>query len=122
MERPAPIRSVRSLGCGSQRTRSAELQAKGAGQWTKLRFVALDVPAQTITVAVAEQNGEVRSLGATANRPDALLKLLKKLGPAGRLRVCYEAGTDRLRTLLGTDSARHRVRSYRALVDTGVSR
>jgi transposase len=36
MERPAPIRSVRRLRCGSQRTRSAELQAKGAGQWTKL--------------------------------------------------------------------------------------
>lgn len=57
-----------------------------------IRFVGLDVHAQTITVAVAEQNGEVRSLGATANRPDALLKLLKKLGPAGQLRVCYEAG------------------------------
>jgi len=57
-----------------------------------IRFVGLDVHAQTITVAVAEQNGEVHSLDAIANRPDALLKLLKKLGPAGQLRVCYEAG------------------------------
>jgi transposase len=57
-----------------------------------IRFVGLDVHAQTISVAVAEQDGEVRSLGTITNRPEALLKLLKKLGPAEQLRVCYEAG------------------------------
>ena len=32
---------------------------------SKLRFVGLDVHAETITVAVAEAGGEVRSLGAS---------------------------------------------------------
>lgn len=57
-----------------------------------LRFVGLDVHAQTITAAVAEPNGEVRSLGTIANRVESVRKLLKKLGTPGRLRVCYEAG------------------------------
>ena len=56
------------------------------------RFVGLDVHAETIAVAVAEPDGEVRSLGTIRNRPEAIRKLLKKLGPAARLRVCYEAG------------------------------
>src|SRR5262245_39347327 len=59
---------------------------------TTVRFVGLDVHAETIAVAVAEQPGEARSLGVIPNRPDALRQLLKKLGPADQLRVCYEAG------------------------------
>jgi transposase len=43
-------------------------------------------------VAVAEPEGEVRSLGAIPNREDSVRRLVKKLGPASRLRVCYEAG------------------------------
>jgi transposase len=35
-----------------------------------VRFVGLDVHAQTIAVAVAEAGGEVRSLGMIANRPE----------------------------------------------------
>jgi len=57
-----------------------------------VRFVGLDVHAATIAVAVAEPGGEVRSLGTIANRPEAVRKLVKKLGPAEQLRVCYEAG------------------------------
>jgi transposase len=57
-----------------------------------IRFVGLDVHAQTISVAVAEPNGEVRSLGTIANRPEAIAKLIKKLGSPGSLRFCYEAG------------------------------
>jgi transposase len=41
---------------------------------------------------VVEANGEVRALGTIANRPEALAKLMKKLGPAEKLRACYEAG------------------------------
>jgi transposase len=58
----------------------------------KLRFLGLDVHAETIAVAVAEPEGEVRSLGTIANREDAIRKLIRKLGPAEQLRACYEAG------------------------------
>ncbi len=56
------------------------------------RFLGLDVHAETIAVAVAEACGETRSLGIIPNRPESVRKLMKKLGPARRLRVCYEAG------------------------------
>jgi transposase len=59
---------------------------------SNLRFIGLDVHAETIAVAVAEQHGEVRSLGNIPNRPESVRKLMKKLGPAAHLRVCYEAG------------------------------
>jgi transposase len=58
----------------------------------KVRFVGLDVHAQTIAAAVVEPNGEVRHLGTIANRVESVRKLLKKLGTPGQLKVCYEAG------------------------------
>jgi len=58
----------------------------------KLRFLGLDVHAETIAVAVAEPDGEVRSLGTIANREDSIRKFIKKLGPPEQLRACYEAG------------------------------
>src|SRR5262249_45555603 len=39
-----------------------------------------------------EPGGEVRSLGMIPNRIESIRKLVKKLGPVHRLRVCYEAG------------------------------
>lgn len=57
-----------------------------------VRFVGLDVHAQTIAAAVVEASGDVRSLGVIANRPEPVRKLLKKLGRPEQLRVCYEAG------------------------------
>ena len=59
---------------------------------SNVRFIGLDVHAETIAVAVAEPDGEVRSLGVIPNRPESIRKLVKKLGPAEQLRVCYEAG------------------------------
>jgi hypothetical protein len=56
------------------------------------RFVGLDVHAETIAVAVAEADGEARSLGVIPNRSEAVRRLVKKLGPAESLQVCYEAG------------------------------
>ena len=58
----------------------------------KLRFLGLDVHAETIAVAIAEPDGEVRSLGTIANREESVRKLIRKLGPAEDLRACYEAG------------------------------
>ena len=58
----------------------------------KVRFLGLDVHAETIAVAIAEPDGEVRSLGTIANREESIRKLVKKLGPVEQLRACYEAG------------------------------
>jgi transposase len=58
-----------------------------------IRYVGLDVHADTIAVAVAEgHRGEVRSLGTIRNRADAVRKLVKRLEPRSTVRVCYEAG------------------------------
>lgn len=59
---------------------------------TKLRFIGLDVHADTIAVAVAEPDGEVRSLGIIPNRVESVRKLMKRIGSVETLRVCYEAG------------------------------
>lgn len=58
----------------------------------KVRFVGLDVHAETIAVAVAEPSGEVRSLGVIPNRVESVRKLVRKLGGPVQLRACYEAG------------------------------
>ena len=58
----------------------------------KVRFVGLDVHAETIAVAIAEPGAEVRSLGTIPNRVEAVRKLVRKLGPPEQLRACYEAG------------------------------
>jgi transposase len=59
---------------------------------SNVRFIGLDVHAETIAVAAAEATGEARSLGTIPNRIASIRKLVKKLGPAKQLRVCYEAG------------------------------
>ena len=59
---------------------------------TNVRFVGLDVHAETIAVAVAEGGGEVRGLGIIPNDRDAVRRLVKRLGPCEQLRMCYEAG------------------------------
>jgi transposase len=56
------------------------------------RFVGLDVHAETIAVAVAEKDGEVRSLGTIPNRLPSIRKLAAKLSSLGTWRACYEAG------------------------------
>jgi transposase len=58
----------------------------------KLRFLGLDVHAETIAVAIAEPDGEVQNLGTIPNRLESIRKLIKKLGPTEKLRACYEAG------------------------------
>src|SRR3981189_1013685 len=58
----------------------------------KLRFLGLDVHAETIAVAIAEADGEVRSLGTIPNRLESIRNLIKKRSPAEKWRACYEAG------------------------------
>jgi transposase len=58
----------------------------------KVRFLGMDVHAETIAVAIAEPDGEVRSLGTIANRAESIRKLVTKLGPVDQLKACYEAG------------------------------
>ncbi|MEQ1908049.1 MAG: hypothetical protein ABMA15_04460 [Vicinamibacterales bacterium] len=55
---------------------------------SKVRFLGLDVHADTIAVAIAEPHGEVRSLGTIPNRPESIRKLGKKLGAVESLRAC----------------------------------
>jgi transposase len=57
-----------------------------------IRFVGLDVHAETIAVAVAEPDGRVEALGTIPHRPEAVRKLVRKLGSVTRLRICDEAG------------------------------
>lgn len=45
---------------------------------TSVRFVGMDVHADTITVAVAESPGEVRALGTFPNRPESVRKMVSK--------------------------------------------
>jgi transposase len=59
---------------------------------SKVRFIGLDVHADTIAVAIAEPNGEVRSLGVISNQLESVRKMIKKLAPVQHLRACYEAG------------------------------
>jgi transposase len=59
---------------------------------SKVRFVGFDVHADTIAIAVAEPDGEVRPLGIIPNRLESIRKTVAKLGPVQNLRSCYEAG------------------------------
>ena len=52
----------------------------------------MDVHAETIAVAVAEQDGEVRSPGTIPNRLESIRKLMHKFEDVKTLRACYEAG------------------------------
>jgi transposase len=59
---------------------------------SNVRFVGLDVHAETIAVAIADPEGEVRSLGTIPNDAQAVRRLVKKLRCDHPLHVAYEAG------------------------------
>lgn len=59
---------------------------------SKVRFLGLDVHAETIAVAVAESGGEVRPHGIIPNKLESIRKMIGKLDPAKELRACYGAG------------------------------
>jgi len=58
-----------------------------------IRFVGLDVHKATIAVAMAKMGwGEPEDLGTIPNTPEAVRKLVRRLGPPEQLVLCYEAG------------------------------
>jgi transposase len=60
-----------------------------------LLYIGLDVHAQSIAIAIAERDGEVRNYGSISNDLHAVEKVLTKIKkghPGTELRVCYEAG------------------------------
>jgi transposase len=59
----------------------------------KIRFVGLDVHKESIAIGVADGDGRAPEVVATIpNDTRLLLKRLRRLGEAGSIRVCYEAG------------------------------
>lgn len=56
------------------------------------RFIGLAVHKDSIAVAVCEADGRATSLGVIPNTPEAVVRLIRKLGSAEHLRVCYKAG------------------------------
>ena len=89
-----PNRSSRGLRCEEVNPCGAEPHTKGVGRLcSKVRFVGLDVHAETIAVAVAETgSSEVRSWGTIPNRLESVRKLIRKIGEGAKLKCCYEAG------------------------------
>jgi transposase len=59
---------------------------------SKVRFLGLDVHADTITVATADADGDAGLYGRIPNQLDAVRRMVKKLGAGRELRACYEAG------------------------------
>lgn len=58
-----------------------------------IKYVGLDVSKEKIAVAIAEEGREEsRYWGMLPHTPEAIRKLMKKLGSPESLRVCYEAG------------------------------
>src|SRR5260370_7598543 len=87
MERPAPVRSSWvTLRDWSQHI--AEPHAKEPVM-SNVRFIGLDVHAETIAAAVAEPSGEVRALGVIPNRPESVRRLPQTLAPRTPLRPRY---------------------------------
>ena len=65
---------------------------------SKVRFLGVDVHAETIAAAVAEMGGEVQSIGVIANRLESFLNLIRRLEPAQHLRARSSSKNASIRT------------------------
>ena len=91
MERPAP--DSQAVGYAADRERTvAQSHIRMGASHEERTICRVGCHAETIAVAVAEVGGEVRSLGVIPNRDESVSRLVKKLGRAEQLRVCYDAG------------------------------
>ena len=57
-----------------------------------IRHVGLDVDTEKIASGGGGAGRGGALFGSIPNREESVRRLVKKLGPASRLRVCYEAG------------------------------
>ena len=55
-------------------------------------FVGMDVHKDSIYVAVARAGMSPTDLGSIRNEPEAVARLVRKIGDVADLRICYEAG------------------------------
>jgi transposase len=92
MKRPAADLQQRGLRCESGKDPRRRAAYKWELAMKNVRFIGLDVDAETIAVAVAEAGGEVRSVGTIANRAESVRRRVGKPGQPASLRVCDEAG------------------------------
>jgi transposase len=92
MERPAPIRGVVDYAAGRTKDRSAELQAKEPVDEEQTTIRRVGCTRRQHHGGGGGGGGEARSLGTIPNTAEALRKLIARLGPSERLRICYEAG------------------------------
>ena len=87
-----------------------------------IRFAGLDVHAATIAAAMAEANREVRPWGVIPNRPEAVRKLVRKLGPSRTAESLLRGRALRLRALLAIGRTRGQLRRGGANPDPSQAR
>ena len=117
MERPAPSRSswVTLRVWRPQRRATCEKEPV----MKKVRFIGLDVHAETIAVAVAEPGGEVRSLGMIPNHAGVDPKAGEEARTGRAAARLLRGGADGVCDLLAADGARRAMRGRGADAGAG---
>ncbi|WP_233095887.1 IS110 family transposase [Alicyclobacillus sp. SO9] len=87
-------RLIGNTGFVREPENQSELHCEGADTMQdNTKYVGLDTSKDTIAIAVADAGRDApRSWGVIPNTPEAIRKLIRKLGQPEDLDVCYEAG------------------------------